>query len=215
MHTGKQRTSQDNEIQQPKVLVCVLLEEWNVGLKPRIHHYRLSPMRINTRLEIKIDKYTDENDFTVTNTLFFWNYRGIKWSVLVRLSRTAVGAHSCFFGKKSPREYCQSGLLSLPTHPPLPSSTFRYVPRATYLPEIVTTRTICPAYDQNTLTRPALEPWLTEFHRPEHKATSSFTSFGIYPLKQKEFWDWRVLLLFISLTFNFIFMQLFSSQVCS
>ena len=38
----------------------------------------ISPMRINTRLEIKIDKYTDENDFTVTNTLFFWNYRGIK-----------------------------------------------------------------------------------------------------------------------------------------
>ena len=64
-------------------------------------------------------------------------------------------------------------LLSLPTHLPLPSSTFRYVSRVTYLPEIVTTRTICPAYDQNTLTRPALEPWLTELHRPEHKATGS------------------------------------------
>ena len=32
--------------------------------------------------------------------------------MLVRLSRTAVGAYSCFFGEKSPREYCQSGLLS-------------------------------------------------------------------------------------------------------
>ena len=59
------------------------------------------------------------------------------------------------------------------THTPPPSSTFRYVSRVTYLPEIVTTRTICPAYDQNTLTRLALEPLLTEFHRPEHKATGS------------------------------------------
>ena len=67
--------------------------------------------------------------------------------------------------------------VTLPPHTPpppsLPSSTFRYASRITYLPEIVTTRTICPAYDQNTLTRPALEPWLTEFHRPEHKATGS------------------------------------------
>ena len=65
------------------------------------------------------------------------------------------------------------GYSPSPHTPPLPSSTFRYVSRITYLPEIVTTRTICPAYDQNTLTRPALEPWLTEFHRPEHKATGS------------------------------------------
>ena len=123
----------------------------------------------------------------------------------MRLSRTAVGAYSCFFGEKSPREYCQSGLLSLPTHPPpLPSSTFRYVSRVTYLPEIVTTRTICLAYDQNTLTRPALEPWLTELHRPEHKATGFFTSFGIYSLKQNEFWHWRVLFMFISPSFFYI-----------
>ena len=71
-----------------------------------------------------------------------------------------------------------SGVLPIrvtlpPDTPPLPSSTFRYVSWVTYLPEIVTTRTICPAYDQNTLTRPALEPLLTEFHRPEHKAIGS------------------------------------------
>ena len=160
--------SQGNEIQQPKVLVCVLLEEWNVGLKPGIHHYRLSPMRINTRLEIKIDKYTDENDFTVTSTLFFLELSRHKVKCACEIVSHCRRSSFLFLWREIPSEYCQSGLLSLPTHPPpLPSSTFRYVSWVTYLPEIVTTRTICPAYDQNTLTRPALEPWLTEFHRPE------------------------------------------------
>ena len=101
----------------PRYLSVFFLKNEMLTLSPESI---ISPMRISTWQEIKIDKYTGENDFTVTNTLFFWNYRGIKWSVLVRLSRTAVGAYSCFFGEKSPREYCQSGLLSLPTHTPPP-----------------------------------------------------------------------------------------------
>ena len=119
----------------------------------------ISPMRISTWQEIKIDKYTGENDFTVTNTLFigfcfcfvffFCNYRGIKWSVPARLSRIAVGAYSCFFAKKSPANLGYSPspppLLSVPPPcfpSPPPSSTFRYVSRTIYVPEIVTTWTV-------------------------------------------------------------------------
>ena len=199
----------------PRYLSVFFLKNEMLTLSPESI---ISPMRIITRQEIKIDKYTGENDFTVTNTWFFWNYRGIKWSVLVRLSRTAFGAYSCFFGEKSPREYCQSGLLSLPTPPPLPSSTFRYVSRVTYLPEIVTTRTICPAYDQNTLTRPALEPWLTEFHRPEHKAIGSLhrLEFNRWSKKNSdidEFYFCSYLQVFFF--YIYIVVQIFTSQVCS
>ena len=158
----------------PRYLSVFFLKNEMLTLSPESI---ISPMRISTWQEIKIDKYTGENDFTVTNTLFFvfvfvffCNYRGIKWSVPARLSRIAVGAYSSFFGKKSPANLGYSPsrpllyfpsppppLLSVPPHafrplPPFstfrplpPSSTFRYVSRTIYVPEIVTTWTLCLA----------------------------------------------------------------------
>ena len=108
----------------PRYLSVFFLKNEMLTLSPESI---ISPMRIITWQEIKIDKYTGENDFTVTNTLFFvfvfvffCNYRGIKWSVPARLSRIAVGAYSCFFGKKSP--------ANLGYSPSPPSSTFRPLP---------------------------------------------------------------------------------------
>ena len=113
----------------PRYLSLFFLKNEMLTLSPKSI---ISPMRIITWQEIKIDKYTGENDFTVTNTLFFvfvfvffCNYRGIKWSVPARLSRIAVGAYSCFFGKKSPANLGYSPSPPPQLSVPSPSSTFR------------------------------------------------------------------------------------------
>ena len=116
----------------PRYLSVFFLKNEMLTLSPESI---ISPMRISTWQEIKIDKYTGENDFTVTNTLFFvfvfvffCNYRGIKWSVPARLSRIAVGAYSCFFGKKSPANLGYSPSPPPQLSVPSPSSTFRPPP---------------------------------------------------------------------------------------
>ena len=52
----------------PRYLSVFFLKNEMLTLSPESI---ISPMRISTWQEIKIDKYTGENDFTVTNTLFF------------------------------------------------------------------------------------------------------------------------------------------------